>query len=180
MTTRESQHAPAAAVNGTAPAVPRPRYGGRPAAAQHSATPVAPPRAWERPVVAAFFLVTAGVHLGVTAAAARDHAAFADDALLTGVREAWRAVFEPSPVMGGLGLVAIELLVGALLLVGGRAAVWGWGGAIACHSLLLLLGLWVWPWALPALALLVVLAHRDLARAAPDRAAPDHTGGVPG
>ena len=65
------------------------------------------------------------------------------------------------PAVWCLLLAAGELLIGTLLMVGGRAARWGWGGAIGFHVLLMLFGFGFWLWSVPALVALVVLARND-------------------
>ena len=65
------------------------------------------------------------------------------------------------PAVWGLLLMAGELTLGTLLLVGGRAARWGWYGVIGFHLLLMLFGFGFWLWSVPALVVLVLLARRD-------------------
>ncbi len=114
-----------------------------------------------RAVVGGFYLVMGGVHLGLVAADAQVYRPFADDAFLPFVRDGWREIFMAAPEVWGLALMAGELTLGTLLLVGGRAAVVGWYGVIAFHLLLMLFGFGFWLWSIPALAVLVWLAHRD-------------------
>jgi hypothetical protein len=66
-----------------------------------------------------------------------------------------------APVAWGLGLCAGEIVIGALLLAGGRAAKVGWCAAIAFHLLLMLFGWGFWLWSVPVLAALLVLARSD-------------------
>lgn len=70
------------------------------------------------------------------------------------------------PRAWGLALAAGEALLGVLLLLGGRAARWGWVGVLAFHALLLGFGFGFWPYALGAGAVLGVLAVRDTRRRA--------------
>lgn len=115
-----------------------------------------------RQVVGCFYLVMGGVHLGLVSADAQVYRHFADDGLFAFVRTGWREVVMAHPAVWGLLLMAGELTLGILLLVGGRAARWGWIGVITFQVLLMLFGFGFWMWSLPALALLVLLARRDL------------------
>jgi hypothetical protein len=120
-------------------------------------------RALGRSLVGGFYLVMAGVHLGIVSVDPQTYAPFADHALLPFVRDGWQQVVMARPAFWGLCLMAGEIVLGTLLLVGGRAARWGWAGVIAFHVLLMLFGVAFWIWCLPALTLLVWLARRDLA-----------------
>jgi hypothetical protein len=118
-------------------------------------------RAVERQIVGGFFLTMGGVHLGLVCADPQIYRHFADGGLFPFVRDGWRDIVMASPSVWGLLLMAGEIALGTLLLVGGRAARWGWYGVIAFHLLLMLFGFGFWLWSIPALVLLVVLAHRD-------------------
>jgi len=113
-------------------------------------------------LVGGFFLVMGGVHLGIVAVDPETYRSFADHGLFGFVREGWREIVMTAPAVYGLLLMAGEVCAGALLLVGGRAARIGWIAVIVFHLLLMLFGWWVWAWSLPALAVLVTLARRDL------------------
>ena len=123
-----------------------------------------PAAAVARRLVGGFFLVMGGVHLGLVAADPQVYRHFADHALLAFVADGWQDVVMARPELYGLLLMAGEVLLGTLLLAGGRAAEAGWAGVIAFHVLLMLFGLWAWAWSLPVLALLVPLALRDRER----------------
>lgn len=125
-------------------------------------------RHWGGPVVGGFYLTMAGVHLGIVAADPETYRGFADGAQLGVVREGWQDVFMANPRVWGLLLMAGELTLGVLLLLGGRLAAVGWGGVIGFHLLLMLFGFGIWAWAVPAIAVLVVLARKDLRRVTPD------------
>src|SRR3954454_17336462 len=81
-----------------------------------------------RTAVGGFFLVMRGVHLGLVAADPQIYRGFADDALFPFVRDGWRDVVMADPAVWGLLLMGGEILLGALLLLGGRTARWGWYG----------------------------------------------------
>jgi hypothetical protein len=111
-----------------------------------------------RIVTGGLLLVTGGVHLGIVAADTGFYTTFADHALLPFVRDGWADIFMAAPTFWGLCLMTGELLLGTLLLAGGRWACLGWVGVIAFHLLLMLFGVGFWSWSLPALAVLVPLA----------------------
>ena len=118
-------------------------------------------RHWGGPVVGGFYLAMGGVHLGVVAADPETYRHFADAGLFAFVRDGWQEIFMAYPAVFGLLLMVGETVLGVLLLLGGRAATYGWAGAIVFHLLLMLFGFGTWAWCLPALALLTYLARRD-------------------
>ena len=118
-------------------------------------------RHWGGPVVGGFYLVMGGVHLGLVAADPETYRHFADAGLFAFVRDGWQEIFMAHPEVFGMMLMAGEIVLGILLLHGGRAATIGWAGVIVFHLLLMLFGFGVWAWCLPAVALLTYLARRD-------------------
>jgi hypothetical protein len=114
-----------------------------------------------RLIVGGFFLCTGGVHLGIVAADTSFYTHFADQALLTFVRDGWSEIFMSTPVFWGLCLFLGETALGVLLMIGGPGARVGWVGVIAFHLLLMLFGIGFWLWSLPALVVLVPLARLD-------------------
>ncbi|HTW13842.1 MAG TPA: hypothetical protein VMF51_01875 [Nocardioides sp.] len=116
-----------------------------------------------RRIVGGLFLVTGGVHLGLVAADPQVYAPFADHGLFGIVRSGWADIVMAHPAAWGLLAAAGEILLGVLLLTGGRAARWGWAGAILFHVLLMLFGWGFWAWSVPVLVVLVVLARPDFA-----------------
>jgi hypothetical protein len=115
-------------------------------------------------LVGGFFLVMGGVHLGLLSADATVYDGFARQGLFGFVRTGWQDIVMANPQSWALLLMAGEITLGTLLLLGGRPALVGWAGVIAFHLLLMLFGWWVWVWSVPALALLVPLARHDLLR----------------
>jgi len=111
--------------------------------------------------VGAFFVWTGGIHVGIATAGPEAYRSFADGALFDVVRRGWDVVFMANPTAWGLALAAAETVLGALLLVGGRAAGVGWLGTIVFHVLLGLFGFGLWVWCVPALVLLSVFAWLD-------------------
>jgi hypothetical protein len=113
-------------------------------------------------LVGGFFLVMGGVHLGLVSADVEIYRHFADHALFGFVRNGWHDIVMRAPAVYGLLLMAGEVLAGALLLAGGRAARIGWYAVIVFHVLLMLFGWWVWAWSIPVLVVLVGLARADV------------------
>lgn len=118
-------------------------------------------RHWGGPVVGGFYLAMGGVHLGIVAADPQTYRHFADGAFFPFIRDGWQDIFMPHAAVFGLLLMAGELTLGTLLLLGGRSAMVGWVGVIAFHLALMLFGFGTWVWCIPALAVLVLLARRD-------------------
>jgi hypothetical protein len=133
---------------------PEARHGTAPQ--RHRSAPVA------RMVVGGFFLVMGGVHLGLVAADPAVYRHFADNALFAFVVDGWQDIVMVRPEVYGVLLMAGEIVLGTMLLIGRRAAYVGWTGVIAFHVLLLVFGWGIWLWSIPALAVLVPIAHRDL------------------
>ncbi|HET7433014.1 MAG TPA: hypothetical protein VFJ89_16010 [Nocardioides sp.] len=140
-----------------------PAAGGGAATLVHQTGTTRARRGLGRSLVGGFFLVMGGVHLGIVAVDPQTYAPFADHPLFPFVHDGWHGIVMAHPAFWGLCLMAGEITLGTLLLVGGRAARWGWAGVIAFHVLLMLFGVYFWVWCIPALVLLVVLARRDLA-----------------
>jgi hypothetical protein len=122
-----------------------------------------------RKLVAGLFLVSGGVHIGLVSADTQVYRHFADGGLFPFVRAGWQDVVMANPAVWCLLLAAGEILIGTLLMVGGRAAPWGWGAAIGFHVLLMLFGFGFWLWSVPALVALVLLARYDRALPADPR-----------
>jgi hypothetical protein len=116
-----------------------------------------------RSVVGGFFLMMAGVHLGIVASDPETYRDFAQGGLFAFVRDGWTEIVMARPEVYGLLLMTGEAVLGAALLIGGRAARLAWVGVIGFHLLLILFGWWFLVWVVPALALVVPLARRDLA-----------------
>ena len=108
-----------------------------------------------------FFLVTAGINAGMVAADPQAYRHFADPAALDFVQDSWEGIVMAHPAVWGLLLAGGELVLGILLLLGGRAARAGWIGVIAFHVLLMSFGPGIWLWCIPVLAVLVPAAFAD-------------------
>ncbi|MDT0185648.1 hypothetical protein Q9S36_36230 [Microbacterium sp. ARD31] len=121
----------------------------------------APRAAVVRRLVGGFFLVMAGINAGIVAADPQTYRPFADGAYWSFVTTTWHDLVMPHARVWFLLLAGGELVLGLLLLRGGRAARAGWVGVIAFHVLLMAFGFGIWTWSLPALALLLPAARAD-------------------
>jgi hypothetical protein len=120
-------------------------------------------RHWGGPVVGGFYLSMGGVHLGLVAADPETYRHFADRGLFAFVRDGWQTIFMTQPAAFGLLLMAGEMALGILLLLGGRSATVGWAGVFTFHLLLMFFGFAIWLWCIPALYAVVHLARKDTA-----------------
>lgn len=121
----------------------------------------APSTAAVRRGVGGFYLFTAGVNAGLVAADPGVYRAFADESFVPVVTRAWHDVVMAHPLPWLLALAAGELVLGVLLLRGGRAARAGWAGVLVFQLLLMLFGTGFWLWSVPVLALLAPVVRRD-------------------
>jgi len=118
-----------------------------------------------RRIVGGGFLVAGGVNAGIALTDPQTYATFADQSYLPFVTSAWHDVVMAHPTAWILLLAAGEIALGALLLSDRRPAVRvGWGGVRTFQVLLMLFGFGFWLWSLPALAVLLPVARRDLNR----------------
>jgi hypothetical protein len=122
-----------------------------------------------RKAVGGFFLFTGAIHLVLVTVDPQLYGGFADQGLFPFVRDGWEQIVMAAPAVYGLLLMTGEIAMGMALLIGGRAARFGWVGVIAFHVLLLPFGWGIWFWAVPALAVLVPLAVIDTRRQMEDR-----------
>lgn len=91
-----------------------------------------------------------------------DYAQFADGAYVRFVRDTWRDVVVPHHHLWIALLVAFELAVGALALLGGRRTQLGYVAAIAFHVALLSFGWGFYLWSVPMVWALSVLLRGEL------------------
>ena len=97
-----------------------------------------------------------------------DYAKFADGAYVRFVRDTWRDVVVPHHHAWIALLIAFELVVGVLALLGGRLTQLGYVAAIAFHVALLSFGWGFYLWSVPMVWALSVLLRGEL-RAADTR-----------
>lgn len=109
----------------------------------------------------AFYTCMAGVHIGIVSADTGFYGAFADESPWGFVRTGWSEVFMANPQAWGLAVAAGEILIGVLLLVGGRPARAGWVLTLVFQALLVLFGWGFLLWSVPFAALLALGARHD-------------------
>jgi hypothetical protein len=98
-------------------------------------------------------------------ATGEDYADFAQGSYLPFVRDTWRSLVVPHHHVFIAALIVYELVVGVLVLSGGRRAELGLVGAIGFHVALLSFGWAFYGWAIPMLvALLLLLRAQRRAR----------------
>lgn len=95
-----------------------------------------------------------------------DYAKFADGAYVAFVRDTWHSVVVPHHVAWIGMLIAFELTVGVLALLGGWRTQLAYVAAIAFHVALLSFGWGFYLWSLPMIAALATLLRAER-RAAP-------------
>ena len=91
-----------------------------------------------------------------------DYAKFADGAYLGFVRHTWRSVVVPHHAAWIGLLIAFELAVGLLALMGGWRTRLAYGAAIAFHVALLSFGWGFYLWSLPMIAATAALLRAEL------------------
>jgi hypothetical protein len=90
-----------------------------------------------------------------------DYAEFADGAYVGFVRETWRRVVVPDHTAWIGLLIAFEVAVGVLALLGGWHTRLAYGAAIAFHVALLSFGWGFYLWSLPMIAALAALLRAE-------------------
>jgi hypothetical protein len=114
-----------------------------------------------RRFVGGFYLTMGGVNAGIVFADPTTYAHFADGSFLGFVRSTWRDVVMSTPALWGMLLAGGEIVLGVLLLRGGRGARIGWAGVLVFHVLLMLFGPGTWVWCIPVLVVLLPVARAD-------------------
>ena len=112
----------------------------------------------------AFYTCMAGVHLGVVVADPQVYASYGENASMGWVSTLWADVFMARPSLWGLVAAAVEITIGVLLLVGGRASKLGWVAVGTFQVALILLGWGYLLWIVPALVLAYLAARHDWPR----------------
>lgn len=109
----------------------------------------------------AFYTCMAGVHLGIVAADPQEYATMPSDSPWGFVKTAWADIFMANPQFWGMFAAGLEILLGVLLLLGGRASKLGWVGIIAFQLPLILFGWWYLVWSVPAATVFFLAARHD-------------------
>lgn len=118
-----------------------------------------------RPVgtwIGAFYLVMAGINIGIVIADRSTYRHFADEGLFGFVRTGWRDIVMAHP-SAWIGLLAAgEIAMGLAFLASRPWQRAAYMAAIVFHVALMAFGWGVWLWAVPAIGVLTAAARRDL------------------
>jgi hypothetical protein len=90
-----------------------------------------------------------------------DYAKFADGSYIAFVRHTWHTVVVPNHDAWISLLIAFELTVGVLALLGGRRTQFAYAAVIAFHVALLSFGWGFYLWSIPMLAALATLLREE-------------------
>ena len=116
-----------------------------------------------RAAVAALYLGAGALVNGAFLLTGQDYAKFADHSYIGFVRDTWRSLVVPNHVFFISLLIVFEVVVGILVLGGGRRTQLGLAAAIAFHVALLSFGWGFYFWSIPMLAALTVLLRAEVA-----------------
>lgn len=109
----------------------------------------------------AFFLVMAGINIGICVGNPEKYRHFADHGLFPFVRTGWDDIVMVHPG-AWIGLLAAgEIAIGLAFLASRSWLRAAYTAAICFHVALMMFGWGVWLWAVPVIVLLVVAAHTD-------------------
>ena len=114
-------------------------------------------------VIGGFFLVMAGINIGLVVVDGSVYRHFAEGGLFEFVSTGWRTIVMEHPGFW-IGLLAAgELAIGAAILAGSRWARAGYAAAVTFQLALMLFGWGFWVWSVPAITVLT-LAVRSRTR----------------
>lgn len=112
--------------------------------------------------IGGFYLVMAGINIGLVVADAEVYRHFADQGLFSFVRAGWVDVVMAAPGMW-IGLLAAgEIVIGAALLAGGPWTLPGYVAIVVFHLALVLFGWGILAWSGPVLLLMALVIRREL------------------
>lgn len=115
--------------------------------------------------IGAFYLVMAGINIGITVADASTYRHFADGGLFPFVRAGWRDIVMDHPG-AWIGLLAAgEIAMGLAFLARPPWPRVAYAAAIVFHLALMVFGWGFWLWAIPAIGALAGAARHDLSEA---------------
>lgn len=113
----------------------------------------------------AFFLVMAGINIGITIGDPSTYRHFADGGLFAFVRAGWRDIVMAHPAVWIGMLAAGEIAIGSAFLADRRWRRAAYAAAIGFQAALMLFGWGVWLWSVPAIALLTLAERNDMSLA---------------
>ena len=115
-----------------------------------------------RGCIGGFYLVMAGINIGLVVGDSEVYRHFADQGLFSFVRDGWVDIVMEAPGVWIALLAAGEIVIGAALLAGGRWTLPGYAAILAFHIALVLFGWGFLTWSGPVLALVSLAARREL------------------
>ena len=115
--------------------------------------------------IGGFYLVMAGINIGVVVSDSETYRHFADQGLFSFVRDGWLNIVMAAPGLW-IGLLAAgEIAIGIALLAGRRRwTLAGYTAIIAFHLALVLFGWWILVWSGPVLLLMALVLRRESLR----------------
>lgn len=115
-----------------------------------------------RLAIGGFYLVMAGINIGIVVGDAETYRHFADHGLFSFVRDGWLDIVMAAPGVW-IGLLAGgEIAIGMALLAGGRWTVPGYAAVVVFHLVLVLFGWGILIWSGPVLLLMSLVFRREL------------------
>ena len=112
--------------------------------------------------IGVFYLVMAGLNIGLVVGDSEVFRHFADGGLFPFVRHGWADIVMAAPgVWIGL-LAAGEIAIGIALVAGGRGTLPAYAAIVAFHLALVLFGWWILTWSAPVLLLMSLVVRREL------------------
>jgi hypothetical protein len=109
-----------------------------------------------------FYLVMAGINIGLVVGDSEAYRHFADRGMFSFVRNGWAHIVMTAPgVWIGL-LAAGEIAIGIALVAGGRWTLPGYAAIVVFHLALVLFGWGILTWSAPVLVLMALVIRREL------------------
>jgi hypothetical protein len=133
----------------------------------HPATTLRPLRRMPSPrttriSIGEFFLVMAGINIGLVVGDSEVYRHFADRGMFSFVRNGWADIVMTAPgVWIGL-LAAGEIAIGIALVAGGRWTLPGYAAIVVFHLALVLFGWGILTWSAPVLVLMTLVIRHEL------------------
>lgn len=122
-----------------------------------------PGRRVTRGALGGFFLVMAGINIGLVIGDSEVYRHFADRGLFSFVQNRWLDIVMAAPG-AWIGLLAAgEIAIGIALLVGGRWTLPGYAAIAVFHLVLVMFGWGILAWSAPVLVLVAMAVRRELA-----------------
>jgi hypothetical protein len=115
-----------------------------------------------RIAIGEFYLVMAGINIGLVVGDSEVYRHFADGSVFAFVRNGWTGIVMTAPGMWIGVLAAGEILIGIALVAGGRWTLLGYSAIVMFHLALVLFGWGILTWSAPVLVLMSLVIRREL------------------